>query len=266
MDKMQDRKIVLKEDLINGFKELGLKKGQAVMVHTSLSNLGFVCGGAQIVIEALIECVGEEGTIMMPTQSWKNLDPSTGVHFEEPKEWWQTIRDNWPAYNKDITPTNTMGQVAEMFRKWPGAKRSDHPARSVAALGKYADYLTENHDLCNIFGENSPIDKLYKLDGYVLLIGVGYDKNTSIHLADAKADYPSKHNSNESSAIMVDGKRKWVTYNTLAVDGEDFEDIGRDFEKEHEVKKVTIGNAQVRFMKQRDIVDYAIKWIEKNRK
>lgn len=111
MDKMQDRKIVLKEDLINGFKELGLKKGQAVMVHTSLSNLGFVCGGAQIVIEALIECVGEEGTIMMPTQSWKNLDPSTGVHFEEPKEWWQTIRDNWPAYNKDITPTNTMGQV-----------------------------------------------------------------------------------------------------------------------------------------------------------
>ena len=262
----QERKIVLKEDLIQGFEKAGVKKGQAIMVHTSLSSLGFVCGGPQIVIEALIESVGQEGTIMMPTQSWKNLDPETGVHWEEPKEWWQIIRDNWPAYDKDITPTNTMGAVAVMFRKWPGAKRSDHPARSVAALGKHAAYLTENHDLSNIFGTDSPIDKLYKLDGYVLLIGVGYDKNTSIHLADAKAEYPGKHNVTESSAVMVDGKRKWISYDTLAVDGEDFIEIGEDFEKEYKVNEVKIGNAVVKFMRQRDIVDYAVKWIEKNRK
>ncbi|MGM9935269.1 aminoglycoside N(3)-acetyltransferase [uncultured Clostridium sp.] len=262
----EKRKIVLKEDLIKGFKEAGVREGQSIMVHTSLNSLGFVCGGAQIVIEALIDCVGSEGTIMMPTQSWKNLDPEDGVHWQEPKEWWQIIRDNWPAYNKDITPTNTMGQVAEMFRRWPGAERSDHPARSVAALGKYAHYLTKDHDLSNIFGEDSPIGKLYKLDGYVLLIGVGYDKNTSIHLADVRAEYPGKHNVNESSAVMIDGKRKWVTYNTLAVDGEDFEDIGRDFEKDHKVNKALIGNGEIRFMKQREIVDYAVEWIEKNRK
>lgn len=262
----KERQIVLKEDLIKGFKKVGLKEGQSIMVHTSLSSLGFVCGGPQIVIEALIECVGKEGAIMMPAQSWKNLDPETGVHWEEPKEWWQIIRDNWPAYNKDITPTNTMGVVAEMFRKWPGTKRSDHPARSVAALGKYADYLTENHDLCNIFGEDSPIDRLYKLDGYVLLIGVGYDKNTSIHLADAKAEYPGKHNIKESSAVMVNGVRKWISYETLAVDGEDFIEIGADFEKEYNVNEVDIGNAVVKFMRQRDIVDYAVKWIENNRK
>lgn len=261
----EERKIVLKNDLIKGFKEAGVRKGQSIMVHTSLKSLGFVCGGAQIVIEALLECVGNEGTIMMPTQSWKNLDPEEGVHWEEPKEWWQTIRDNWPAYNKDITPTNTMGQVAEMFRRWPGAIRSDHPARSVAALGKYAEYLTENHDLSNIFGEDSPIGKLYKLDGYVLLIGVGYDKNTSIHLADVRAEYPGKHNVNESSAVMIDGKRQWVTYNTLAVDGEDFVDIGKDFELNHKVNKVNIGNGEIRFMKQRDIVDFAVEWIEKYR-
>ena len=261
----EERKIVLKNDLIKGLQDAGVKKGQSIMVHTSLKSLGFVCGGAQIVIEALLECVGCEGTIMMPTQSWKNLDPETGVHWEEPKEWWQTIRDNWPAYDKDITPTNTMGQVAEMFRRWPGAVRSNHPARSVAALGKYEQYLTENHDLSNIFGEDSPIDKLYKLDGYVLLIGVGYDKNTSIHLADVRAEYPGKHNVNESSAVMVDGKRKWVTYNTLAVDGEDFADIGRAFEANHQVNKVKIGNGEVRFMRQRDIVDFAVDWIEKYR-
>ncbi len=261
-----ERKLVLKNDIIEVFHRLGISSGQTIMVHTSLSSIGFVCGGAQIVIEALLESVGPEGTIMMPTQSWKNLDPETGVHWEEPREWWQAIRDNWPAYDKHITPTNTMGAVAEMFRTWPGVMRSNHPARSVAAYGKHSEYLTANHDFSNIFGENSPIDRLYKLDGYVLLIGVDYDKNTSIHLADAKAEYASKHMVKESSAILEDGKRVWKTYETLYVDGEDFIAIGTDFEKNCVVHKEQLGNATLRFMKQRELVDFAVKWIETNRK
>ena len=248
------------------FEAVGMKKGQSVEVHTSLSSMGFVCGGPQMVIEALLETVGEEGTIMMPTQSWKNLDPTCGVHWEEPEEWWQVIRDNWPAYDKNITPTNTMGAVAEMFRKWPGALRSDHPARSVAAWGKHAEYLTKNHDLSNIFGEGSPIGKLYELDGYVLLIGVGYDKNTSIHLADVRADYPGKHFCTEHSAVMENGKRVWKAYDTLFVDGEDFDAIGEAFEKAYPVGKAALGNGVIRLMKQREIVDFATAWIEKNRK
>ena len=163
-DDSMERKLVLKKDIIAAFSELGVERGQSIEVHTSLSSLGFVCGGSQVVIEALIESVGEEGTIMMPTQTWKNLDPAAGVHWEEPEEWWQIIRDNWPAYDKNITPTNTMGVVAEMFRKWNGTLRSNHPARSVAAWGKYAKYLTENHDISNIFGEGSPFGKLYELE------------------------------------------------------------------------------------------------------
>ena len=261
-----DKKLVLKKDIITAFRELGVEKGQSIEVHTSLSSLGFVCGGPQVVIEALLESVGEEGTIMMPTQTWKNLDPITGVHWEEPEEWWQTIRDNWPAYDKNITPTNTMGAVAEMFRQWPGAMRSDHPARSVAAWGKHAEYLTSNHDISNIFGEGSPLGKLYELDGYVMLIGTGYDKNTSIHLADVRAEYPGKHNCIEHSAVMENGERVWKAYETLFVDGEDFEEIGEAFEKVCPVKKITLGNGMIRLMKQRDIVDFAVKWIEKNRK
>ena len=263
---MEERKIVLKKDVKEALDKIGVKKGQNIMVHTSLISLGFVCGGPQIIIEALIEAVGEEGTIMMPTQSWKNLDPTAGVHWEEPEEWWQLIRDNWPAYDKAITPTNTMGAVAEMFRRWPGACRSDHPARSVAAWGKNAEYFTGNHDLSDIFGESSPLAKLYEMDGDVLLIGVGYDKNTSLHLADVRAEYPSKHMSKESSAMMVDGKREWVTYETLYVDGEDFEDIGDAFEKNYDVHKVFLGNGELRFMKQRELVDYAVEWITENRK
>lgn len=261
-----ERKIVLKKDILNALASVGVGEGQSIMVHTSLSSLGFVCGGAQIVIEALLESVGSEGTIMMPTQSWKNLDPTTGVHWEEPEQWWQIIRDNWPAYNKDITPTNTMGAVAEMFRKWPGSLRSDHPARSVAAKGKYAEYLTQGHDLSNIFGEGSPIGKLYELDGYVLLIGVGYDKNTSLHLADVRAEYPGKHDSTEYSAVMEHGRRVWKAYHTLYVDGEDFKQIGAAFEKAHPVKKAPLGNGTIILMKQRELVDFAVKWIEQNRK
>lgn len=155
-------------------------------------------------------------TIMMPTQSWKNLDPQSGVHWDEPKEWWQTIRDYWPAYNKDITPTNTMGAVAEMFRKWPGAMRSNHPARSVAAVGRYAEY-------------------------------------------------PGKRMSTESSAMMVNGKREWVTYQTLYVDGGDFEEIGQAFEMQGKTSRESLGNGSICLMQQRELVDFAVSWIQRNR-
>ena len=264
--KKENLNIVLKKDLKSAFKYLGLQKGQNIIVHTSLKSLGFVCGGEQIIIESLLESVGEEGTIIMPTQSWKNLDPERKIHPEAKEEWYQLIRDNYPGYDKDITPTNTMGKTAEMFRKWPGAFRSDHPAPSFAAVGKNADYIVKNHGLEDIFGESSPLGKLYRLDGYILLIGVDYDKCTAIHLADDRAVYKSKHKEKESSAIIINGERKWVTYETLYVDGEDFIDIGRDFELSNSVKKTFVGNSELRFIKMRDLVDFSVKWIEKNRK
>lgn len=265
-NKMENRKLITPKDITTALKEIGVKKGQAIMVHTSLSSLGYVCGGAQSVIEALMGSVSEEGTIMMPTQSWKNLDPSTGVYWQEPEKWWPVIREYIPAYDKRLTPTNTMGAVAEMFRQWPGTLRSDHPARSVAAWGRYAQYLTEHHDLSDIFGDSSPIGRLYELDGYVLLVGVGYDKNTSLHLADVRAEYPGKHMVMESSAIRLEGKRIWKSYETLAVDGEDFSAIGEAFERTGAVRHVPLGNGMLSLMRQRALVDFAVKWIEENRK
>ena len=259
-------KTVVKSDIADALKRAGLQKGDSVMVHASLGKIGYVCGGPQAVIEALIECVGEEGTVMMPTQSWKNLDPETGVHWDADEKDWDRIRENWPAFDKAITPTNTMGAVAEMFRSWPGAMRSDHPARSVAAWGRNAGYLTKGHDLSDIFGDTSPIGKLYALDGKVLLIGVGYDKNTSLHLADVRAAYPGKHTCVEHSAVTENGKRIWKAYETLFVDGEDFKDIGAAFEAAHSVNTAVIGGTKLKLMKQRELVDFAVEWIEKNRK
>lgn len=263
---MEEKMVILtKEDLIEQFRKCGVAEGQTIFVHTSLKSLGFVVGGAETLIRALLEIVGEEGTLMMPSQTWKNLDPTIGVHWEVPEKYWPIIRENWPAYDKEITPAIGMGVVAEMFRKWPGAKRTNHPARSIAAVGKYAEYITEEHDLSNIFGENSPIDKLYKLDGYVLLIGVGYEKNTSLHLAETRANFSSKKFTNESSAIMVNGKREWVTYRTQAVDDQDFVKLGKIYDDEKKIKINKVGNSDVRFIKQRELVDWATQWMEKNR-
>lgn len=69
-----DRKIVLKQDILGALSAVGMRVGQTVMVHCSLSALGYVCGGAQPVIEALLQTVGETGTVMMPTPSWKTDD------------------------------------------------------------------------------------------------------------------------------------------------------------------------------------------------
>jgi aminoglycoside 3-N-acetyltransferase len=265
MKESSERIILTKEDLVRQFKLCGLAPGQTIFVHTSLKSLGYVVGGAETLISALLEIVGEEGTLMMPSQTWKNLDPSTGVHWEVPPEWWPIIREHWPAYDKDITPAIGMGVVAEMFRKWPGAKRTDHPARSIAAVGKYADYITQEHDLSNIFGKHSPVDKCYELDGFILLIGVGYDKNTSLHLAETRANFSSKRFVNESSSIMVNGIREWVTYRTQAVDDEDFKAIGEAYEKENNIKVHKVGHAEVRFMKQRPLIDWAAAWMDKHR-
>ena len=259
-------KTVFKADITEALRSAGLQRGDTVLAHTSLGKIGYVCGGAQAVIEALIETVGEEGTVMMPAQSWKNLDPETGVHWDADEADWDRIRAEWPAYDKAITPTNTMGAVAEMFRSWPGAVRSGHPARSFAAWGKNAEYLTRNHGLSDIFGDTSPLGKLYELDGKVLLTGVGYDKNTSIHLADARAVYPGKHTCVEHSAVMENGTRVWKAYETLFVDGEDFTAIGADFEAAHRVNTAAVGGTVLKLMKQRELVDFAVGWIEKNRK
>ncbi|MGF7045900.1 aminoglycoside 3-N-acetyltransferase [Paenibacillus sp. DS2015] len=265
IDNNKPRVILTEKDLIQQFRNCGLAEGQTVFVHTSLKSLGFVVGGAETLIRALLQIVGEEGTLMMPSQTWKNLDPITGVHWEAPVEWWPMIREHWPAYNKQVTPAIGMGVVAEMFRKWPEAQRSDHPARSIAAVGKYAEYLTKNHDLTEIFGKGSPVDKLYELDGHVLLIGVGYDKNTSLHLAETRANFHSKSFSEESSAIMVDGQRQWVTYDTQAVDDEDFVRLGNEYEQSNTIIVHKVGNADVRFIKQRPLIDWAVSWMETHR-
>ena len=251
-------------DLVSFFGSCGVSRGETLIVHSSLKAAGWIVGGPEVVMRALLDTVGPEGTVMMPSQTWKNLDPSTGVHWEQPEEWWPLIRGNWPAYDPATTPSIGMGLLAETLRTWPGAVRSDHPARSFAAVGQHAKHLTENHDLKNIFGEGSPLAKFYDLDGRILLFGVGHDKNTSLHLAEMRASFP-KTMSTEHSAIMTGGKRVWTSYETPSVDDSDFIELGAAFEKEHSIPAHRLGSADVRLIRQRDLVDFAVRWMNAHR-
>ena|SRR5690625_2528350 len=164
--------------LLEEFRRIGLHKGQTVLAHGSLSSLGWVAGGPVAVIEALLAALGPTGTLVMPSHSAENTEPSTWGNPAVPEVWWPIIRSEMPPFEPAKTPTRGMGRIAEAFRTWPGSVRSNHPTTSFTALGPHARAITEDHALEEAFGERSPLARLYDLDGYVLLLGVGHDSNS----------------------------------------------------------------------------------------
>lgn len=243
----------------------GLVEGQSVLVHLAMSKLGWIIGGGEAVILALLAAVGDTGTIMMVTSSSNNTDPKDWQNPPVPEKWWQTIREHTPAYNPLTKPTRGLGVVPELFRTWPGAVRSGHPAFSLTALGPQAEYLMADHALTEESGDHSPLGKLYELDGHVLLLGVDHQNNTSLHLAEFRANYPGKRYLRAGSAMVVNGRRQWVSYETLDTDMDDFGEIGAAFEKAHQIAIQQINNARVRFFRQRPLVDFAVAWMEQHR-
>jgi aminoglycoside 3-N-acetyltransferase len=158
-----------------------------------------------------------------------------------------------------------MGVVPELLRTWPGAVRSAHPAFSMTALGPRAEVLVADHPLEEDVGDRSPLGKLYDLDGYVLLLGVGHANNTSLHLAEHRASYPGKRTVGTGSAMRVNGQREWVTYDMLDLHADDFGEIGAAFDRAHHIAVQRINDAEVRFFRQRLVVDFAVGWMEQHR-
>lgn len=256
------------ESLQADFEALGVKKGMVLIVHSSLSAIGWVCGGAVAAIIALQEVLGETGTLVMPTHSTDLSDPSQWENPPVPESWWQTIRETMPAYDPDLTPTRSMGKIAETFRKQDGVLRSAHPLHSFCARGPQASYIIGSHSLAYGMGENSPLGRIYDLQGSVLLLGVGHSSNTSIHLAEYRADFPTKRVVREGAPISQAGSRIWGTFENIDVDDSDFDHIGEDFLRSDAGKAVQhgkVGIAECQLMPQRVVVDFAVDWLEKNR-
>lgn len=258
------RRPVHRTQLATDLTSLGVTPGMTIMVHTSLKSLGWVIGGEQAVLEALRDAVGPAGTLVMPAQSWQLCDPA--FLRQEPQEWWPLIREHLPVYDSAVTPTRTMGAVAELFRTIPGTRRSAHPHRSIAANGPHADAITAVHDLDCPAGERSPLRALYDLDGSVLLLGASPATTTVLHLAEHRADWPSKHLVANGAAVVENGVRTWETWQELWPEDEDFVDVVEAFAAatgRHAVGNV--GEAPSRLLPVRPLVDYAAGWFSTHR-
>ncbi|MCC7403618.1 MAG: AAC(3) family N-acetyltransferase [Bdellovibrionales bacterium] len=250
------------ENLVAAWNALGLRPGATVLVHSSLSSLGWVCGGAVTVIQSLMEVLTPEGTLVMPAHTAENSEPSYWCNPAVPRSWWPTIRDSMPPFDPQWTPTRGMGVVAEVFRTLPGVVRSQHPMSSFCAWGKCAREMIAQHSLSHPFGEQSPLSALYKNDGLVLMVGVDWNSNTSLHLAEERAG--GYNEINQASAIWQQGQRKWVGFVELESKAELFPLIGRDFETQtHQVITRQVGLAPCRLMPQRSLVDFAVEWIRR---
>ncbi len=205
----------------------GLRPGGVTLAHTSLSALGYVAGGPVAVIQALLDCIGPDGTLVMPAHSAQLTDPAEWSAPPVPADWISVLRDETPAYDPATTPTCRMGAVAELFRTWPGARRSIHPTCSFAALGKLADWIVTDHALESPLGEQSPLAKLYEADADILLLGVDFGVCTMLHLAEQRA-WPGGPKERQGSPIMCNGVRAWETYDAPALmDPEAFMPVGR---------------------------------------
>jgi len=179
--------VVSKEDIIKGLKDVGLKNGDVVFAHSSLSSFGRVTGGADTVVDALLETVGSEGTVVMPTFTW-------GKFHHQPKVVFDVTR----------TPSET-GAIPEALRKKPGAMRSLHVCHSVAALGRRAkDVMGDGR---SPFGPGSTFARLYDLDCVYLLLGVGFSVCTALHMVEEFMRVPYRHyrDFDGSSVRLPDG-------------------------------------------------------------
>jgi aminoglycoside 3-N-acetyltransferase len=253
----------LKTDMI----KLGIHQGMTVMMHTSMKALGgFVSGGPIAVILAIESCLRSEGTLVMPTHTPDLSDPENWRYPPVKESWWQPIRDTMPAFETDLTPCLDMGVINECFRKQKGVVRSNHPQVSFAAWGSQKNFITANHSLEYSLSEQSPLARLYDLEGWVLLLGVGHNKNTTLHLSEYRAQYESKAETINKVPIFEAGEKKWVDLRDIDFDTDDFNDLGEAFERETDhVRRGKIGNADALLMPAKELVDYAVKWMEANR-
>ncbi len=247
--------------LARDLASLGLQRGDLVLMHSSLSSLGWVAGGAPAVVLALRDVLGPEGTLMVPAQTGDNSDPEDWSRPPVPETWWPVIRAEMPAYDSATTPTRGMGRIVECLRTWPGARRSAHPQVSFAALGALAEEVTQSHPFDDGLGERSPLGLLYRLGAKGLLLGVGYDRATAIHLAEYRV--PGMPRDRFGAAALVRGERRWLSFDDVDhLDSDElFPRIGEAYESAQPVARGQVGSAPARLLPMRSLVDFATTWI-----
>ena len=231
-------------EIAEGLRELGLERGSTVLVHSSLSSFGYVVGGAEAVIKALVEVVGEEGTVVVPTLTGSIRD----------------CPENPPVFSPD-KPCWT-GRIPETLRRMPGAIRSLHPTHSVAALGAGAEDLVRGHERCwTPCGEGSPYVKLARGGGYILFLGVTLESNTTFHAAEelAQVRYHLQLEPVRCRIATPEGERTVECMIHAYGTPRAFADLEDELEREGILARGRIGRATVRLVRAGEMLDYTVK-------
>jgi aminoglycoside 3-N-acetyltransferase len=217
---------------------MGVRPGMILMVHSSLSRVGWTEGGPVSVIQALLQVLGPSGTLVMPAESPQLGNPAT------------------PAVFDPLTTPTTMGAIPEAFRSYPGTRRSSHPLVSVCANGPRAAEITAQHALEFCEGRGTPFEKLYELDAWTLLLGVGFNRCTSLHYAESLV--PNRRTMISGFPLVENGVRVWVEKLSMGTDnGTHFPVVGRRFADRGEVRSGKVGSADTLLFSTRALVDFA---------
>ncbi|MEU6200411.1 AAC(3) family N-acetyltransferase [Streptomyces sp. NPDC047061] len=202
---------------------LGIRRGGVLMVHASLSGTGLA---PEPVRDALLNALGPEGTLIVPTFTPENSDTSRAYREAvadmgeaEAAEYRRTM----PPFDPDATGCPTMGALAECVWSTHGAVRSSHPQTSLAGLGPRAGKLLRRHPLRSHLGRLSPMAGLYAADAQILLLRVGFEVCSAFHYAEyLMRPRPPRR----TYRCVVGAKGNWVEYRDLSLDDSDFGKIG----------------------------------------
>ncbi len=222
---------VKKTDIISGLKRLGLTGGDHVFVHAALSSLGSVAGGADTVIDALLQVVGPDGTVVVPA-------------FESDDEVFDTGKSQ-----------THLGALPQAFWKRKDAFRSRHPLASVAAIGAKAEWLIKDHvEAKTAHGKGTPYYRLCELGGKILLLGVDLDRCTFLHTAETLAHSPYLRPT-KGSFIDSTGKTRTKTWPLFAGPHRNFIGLQKWLDQIGLMRKTTIGSCVARSMPCRELLE-----------
>lgn len=170
MTQQQTQELTL-ADLVQGFRDLGLSKGDVVLSQNSYKAFGGVQRGPKTVIEALLQVLSPDGTLIMPTFNWND--------FGEKK-----------LYSKCHTKPQT-GFLSEMLMNWKGAYRIYHPIHGFTLVGKRAKELSEKVHNKSSFESSSLFGELHRMNAKLMLLGVNYGKGlTFFHYVEEMVGVP----------------------------------------------------------------------------
>ena len=173
--------------LVSDLRGLGVHQGMTLLVHASLKSLGAVPGGAETLIQSLLDALGPHGTLLLPALSYKAVREITRF---------------------DLLATQCcVGAIPEHFRTRPGTLRSLHPTHSICATGSGAkELLTEHWRDDTPVGPHSPLRKLADVDAYLLMLGCGLTPNTSMHGVEELVEPPYLFNPKRIEFEVIDEK------------------------------------------------------------